>query len=327
MQNAGGRIIFSNNSLFSFGTSTSNTDTFFIDTIAIPTVGSPNTVLAKFDTSGNVIWFQDFGWNGAEYCLAGTIDSFNNIYFCCQYSDSTIVGTDTLRNGNAYIAKYNEAGVYQWAQNIFSSNTIILSGIKADQQNNIYITGNFRGPGTNVTATFGSFTLHALSVQDAFLAKYSSDGTCVGVDQLATSSGEGVAVTNDNKPVIVGSFGSQLVTASGTIFSHGQDDACIVMHDIITGIETIERKAPNELFIYSNPTTGKCNITMPDEFLNKNGTLTLTLFDNNGKSIHSYPVNVRDGSIKLDLENEAAGIYIVTLTDGRKIYRGKIVFE
>ena len=49
--------------------------------------------------------------------------------------------------------------------------------------------------------------------------------------------------------------------------------------------------------------------------------------DLGGKVIRSFPVKIKDGTIKLDLAYEAAGIYLVTLSDGQRIYRGKIVFE
>ena len=80
------------------------------------------------------------------------------------------------------------------------------------------------------------------------------------------------------------------------------------------------------IFIYPNPVSGICNITVPDEFMHENN-LTLSIFDNSGKMIQQKTLSMEEGKIKLDLEAEAKGIYNVTLTNGKKLYSGKIVFE
>ena len=82
----------------------------------------------------------------------------------------------------------------------------------------------------------------------------------------------------------------------------------------------------NNLIIYANPNAGKCNITVPDEFLHEQN-LTLSIFDNTGKLIQQKTLQMNDGKIKLNLEAEAKGIYNVTLGNGVKSYSGKIVFE
>jgi hypothetical protein len=218
--------------------------------------------------------------------------------------------------------KYNSSGTFQWIREFTASNQVLTSrGISVDHQDNVYVTGFFSD-----TATFGNFTLFAQSVIDAFLVRYSSNGNCIGADNVPFGLGKDVAVDINDRPVITGPF-SVINTAAGTVNSHGLVDASIIMHDIINGVTETEKTRGNELLIYSNPTTGKCNITMPDEFLNKNGKLTLTLYDSFGKVIRSYLVQVKDGTIKLNLDYEAAGIYIVTLTDGHKLFKGKIIFE
>ena len=82
----------------------------------------------------------------------------------------------------------------------------------------------------------------------------------------------------------------------------------------------------NQLIIYANPTTGKCNINVPDEFLNE-PNLTLSIFDNSGKLIQQQKLEMIENKIKLDLDAEAKGIYTALLSNGKKSYSGKIVFE
>ena len=80
------------------------------------------------------------------------------------------------------------------------------------------------------------------------------------------------------------------------------------------------------LIIYANPTTGKCNITIPEEFNNEKD-LTLQIFDTKGNLIQQTHVEMIDNKIKLNIESEAKGIYNVVLTNGKKNYTGKIIFE
>ena len=84
--------------------------------------------------------------------------------------------------------------------------------------------------------------------------------------------------------------------------------------------------ANNQLVIYANPDDGKCTVTIPDEFLHEQN-LTLSIYDNSGKLIQQKRLTLNEGKIKLSLEEQTKGIYNVTLSNGRKNYNGKIVFE
>ena len=323
MKNISGRALFNNNYLYFVGVSLINADTLYIDSLKMLGNNSYDIILSKFDTTGKVIWALKEGWIADDFATGCSLDENGNIYLTANYgSDSTIINGDTLRNGQSILMKYNNLGTFQWLTEFTASNKILVSSrLQTDHQGSVYVTGRFSD-----TATFGNYTLFAQSVGDAFLVRYSSNGNCIGADNIPFGDGIDVAVDINDKPFITGNF-SIVTTAAGTVNTHGLFDAGVIMHDIINGVAETEKTRGNELIIYSNPTTGKCNITMPDEFLNKNGTLTLTLYNNLGKVIQSYLVQVKDGIIKLNLDYEAAGIYIVTLTDGHKLFKGKIIFE
>jgi hypothetical protein len=123
-----------------------------------------------------------------------------------------------------------------------------------------------------------------------------------------------------------GRFINIINIGSNQFTSHGLWDVFFAKSDAITGLEEVERVASNKLHIYANPNSGKCNITIPDEFLNEK-YLTLTVFDHSGKVIQQYTLHLNNGKISLDLEAQAAGVYNVTLSNGPKTYSGRIVFE
>jgi predicted neuraminidase len=62
------------------------------------------------------------------------------------------------------------------------------------------------------------------------------------------------------------------------------------------------------------------------DFINEKN-LTLSIYDNSGKLIQQKTLEMKDGNIKLNLEQEAKGIYNVVLSNKKKSYNGKIVFE
>ncbi|HKR06328.1 MAG TPA: T9SS type A sorting domain-containing protein, partial [Bacteroidia bacterium] len=78
--------------------------------------------------------------------------------------------------------------------------------------------------------------------------------------------------------------------------------------------------------IFPNPGDGMVEIKIPDDFKNEKN-LTLCVFENTGKLIQQKKLQMNDGKIKLNLEAEAKGIYNVSLSNGKKSYSGKIVFE
>ena len=82
----------------------------------------------------------------------------------------------------------------------------------------------------------------------------------------------------------------------------------------------------DQLVLYPNPSTGTCSITIPEEFLFES-SLTLSIYDNSGKLLQQIPIENGAESFNVQLEHRAAGVYPVVLSNGRKSYRGKIVFK
>jgi hypothetical protein len=108
--------------------------------------------------------------------------------------------------------------------------------------------------------------------------------------------------------------------------SHGDIDMFFAKSDPITGIEEKSQTFSNELIIYANPNTGKCNITIPDEFRHAKN-LVLKIVDNNGKMIQNAAVIMDQDKVSLNITAEAKGIYNAILSNGKKSNTGKIVFK
>ena len=80
------------------------------------------------------------------------------------------------------------------------------------------------------------------------------------------------------------------------------------------------------LLIYANPTTGKCTITIPEEFRHEE-ELTLFVYDSRGRLIQQAPVQRTSETYRLDIQAQASGVYQAVLTDGRRSVSGRIIFN
>jgi len=99
--------------------------------------------------------------------------------------------------------------------------------------------------------------------------------------------------------------------------------------NIVGGVD-IDEEEPgdgNQLLVFPNPTTGACSITMPDEFLYER-FLVLSVYDASGKLIQQIEIdNDSPEKVSLKLDHKAQGVYVVTLSNGRRSYTGKVVFN
>ena len=301
-------------------------DTCIVDS-TIPFISAANypLILSKFSIQGNVISAIQAGGpfpDGSRLSM----DNSGNCYFASRFSGGiAIFGNDTIHatgTTDFFFAKYDQNLNYQWVQQSHTSNTARAIGCSADANGNVYITGSFSG-----NATFGTFNITSNTSEDMFIARYDNIGNCIGVRHEGQGFGYDILTTQDGSCIVTGNYNGN-ITFSGipTLTGYGGNDIFIAKSDAITGIGEGGRLANNQLIIYANPNQGKCNITIPDDFLNE-ANLVLSIYDNTGKLIQQKTLEMNGGNIKLNLEQEAKGVYNVVLSNKKKSYNGKIVFE
>ena len=307
-------------------------DTLQIDTITIINTNQAGIILSAFDMSANVQWAKATANpnTGGGYTIS--LDSNKNIYTMGNMSSPTLSSTvayfsanDSIYNnspyGNGFLAKFDSLGNYLWARNIItSSGYALVSNCSTSPESNTYVIGYFKG-----TANFGIYS--ASSTDTAmFITRYDASGNCLGVMYFQKAFGSGLTTLSNGSPVVSGNFAGSVTIGSNSFTSYGDYDSYITELDEFTGIKTEARLMNNQLIIYANPNSGKCNITVPDDFLHEKN-LTLQIFNNNGKMIQQKSLEMNEGKIKVSLDEEAKGIYNVILGNGRKSYNGRIVFE
>ncbi|MFH1549130.1 MAG: SBBP repeat-containing protein, partial [Planctomycetota bacterium] len=162
-----------------------------------PTAGGYDAFLAKYDSSGSLLWTEQLGTSGSEESWSVAIDGSGNAYI------SGRTGSD------AFLAKYDSSGSLLWTEQLGTSSVDYSRSVAIDGSGNAYISGRTDGSlgGTNAGDS------------DAFLAKYDSSGALLWTQQLGTSSSDysfSVAIDGSGNAYISGrTYGSLGGTHAG----------------------------------------------------------------------------------------------------------------
>ncbi|MBK9477574.1 MAG: T9SS type A sorting domain-containing protein [Bacteroidetes bacterium] len=301
---------------------------FMFDTVSfVFTFQKIPKVISKFNLNGELQWAKAAGaLRYGSFVNRIAIDLNENIYTMFTIGDSATIGNQTVFKigwGDMILAKHDSSGNFISFQRIDMS--AIAEGvwdIASDNMGDLYITGEFGG-----TAHFGNNTITSSNSRDLFLAKYTPNGACIGVYNFGNAKGLAVAIDNTNNPIVSGTFINTVNIGTTSFTCNNTYDAFVAKHDAITGINNQQKMASNnQLLIYANPNSGKCNITVPTDMLHQNN-LVLSIYNSQGKIIQQQTVTTSQQKIKINIESEASGIYNAVLSNGTKSYSGKIVFE
>ena len=144
--------------------------------------GNTDIFIAKFNTSGQIIWSTYYGSTGDDEAFGITSDGGNNnIIIGFTNSTSGLSTSGALYQGaygggasDAIMAKFNSSGVIQWASYFGGTNSDYGYAIVSDTNNNIIISG-FTSSTTTI-ATSGSYQTTNAGAQDGFIAKFTPAG-------------------------------------------------------------------------------------------------------------------------------------------------------
>ena len=192
---------------------------------------SANIFVAKYDSSGNVIWAKTAGSQRYDQGTAVKVDNAGDIFLAGTLtSDSFNIGTTTLRDSNVILfgrkganalwVKYDASGSVLWtkeAMNLYNNDPGVVSNIIAtDANGNLFAGGYFVGQGF----IFGSDTLFGGSM---FLAKYDSQGNLLWLKGVNSANAFDLCTDNQNNVYITGSFYSSSITIGNYFLPNSRD--------------------------------------------------------------------------------------------------------
>lgn len=132
--------------------------------LAGPNAGRRDAFLVKYDTSGNLIWTEQFGSAIDELAFAITVDDEGNPYITGRTNDTPPPGTNSSDN-DIFMAKYDAAGNLAWTEYIDTVSGLEGQSLKVDGAGNIYLSGSTSSLFGSTEPLDGGF--------HAFVAKYS----------------------------------------------------------------------------------------------------------------------------------------------------------
>jgi hypothetical protein len=163
--------------------------------------------LSGIAQSINLSWVKQYGGPSNITPLGSTMDPSGAVITCGSLEGLTDfdpnAGSSTLSsNGakDAYIAKINSSGDYEWAVSFGSTSNDIAYDVAADVSGNVYCTGEFTGT-VNFNPNGTAANLTAFTGYNAFVIKYNSSGQFQWVKKFGgVSSGyeTGRTITVDN---------------------------------------------------------------------------------------------------------------------------------
>lgn len=156
-----------------------------------------NYFILKTNGAGNVIWAKEIqSASGNTSGEAVCIDKNKNIIAGGVTSGSVIViDSQTLTNPNysfnmSFVIKYDTSGNVMWAKKIInSSGQQNLSHIVCDENNNIFITGNYMGKYLIIDNDTLVNSDTTGSTYDGYLIKLSSAGNVLWKKNISVNSG------------------------------------------------------------------------------------------------------------------------------------------
>ncbi|MES2140880.1 MAG: T9SS type A sorting domain-containing protein [Bacteroidota bacterium] len=176
-------------------------DANFSDTI-LTSYGNHDIYLAKYNSTGELIWARTAGGIYGDYAHALACDRLNYVYVAGEiegfetpinFQGSAITLNSTGSN-DAFLSKYDLNGNLIWAKHAGGYYDDEALGITYDPAGNVYICGFFTD-----TATFGGTTIYGQGNRDIFIAKYDMDGNFLWVNQAgSTGRDEAKAIKCDS---------------------------------------------------------------------------------------------------------------------------------
>ncbi|MBL0315868.1 MAG: hypothetical protein IPP69_08850 [Flavobacteriales bacterium] len=182
------------------------------ETLNVTPMSPGETFILKLNNNGEYVW--NYHIKGSAFSLA--VNQYNDLFITGRIDGAVdfIPGAGVFNlTGymNAFVARLNQDGVFQWAVSFGANGMDDGDGIAADEYGSIYITGNFESgvdfdPGPNVYNIANS----SLST-DTYILKLTDEGDFIWAQSAGGYNddlGIDIAVDDLQNVFLVGSYGS-----------------------------------------------------------------------------------------------------------------------
>ena len=164
--------------------------------------GAVDGFVTKYNPDGTKVWTRLIGTSGADYANALTKGLDGSIYVG-GYTYGSLDGQTNSGGADAFVSKYSADGTKIWTRLLGTSSSDIVNALTTGLDGSIYVGGYTYGSLDGQTNSGGA---------DAFVSKYSADGTKIWTRLLGTSG------TDTARALMTGLDGSIYVSGD-TLFN------------------------------------------------------------------------------------------------------------
>ncbi len=198
--------------------------------------------LIKYNEYGETLWsvraISTVSAGGHDLVVDrnGDICLIGHFYGTVDFAHSSLASLSSNTDGDTFIAKYDSLGKEIWVKKMGSTVEIGGSSLCVDSDDNIIITGHFKG-----TVTFGPDVLVSSGIYyDMFLAKCDSLGNeiwAIKPTKTTEAGGSGVVADSNSNVYVTGHFYDTITFGEASFKSSGLNDMFLIKFDEFGQIE------------------------------------------------------------------------------------------
>ncbi len=312
-----------------------------VNPLNITAIGFKDAFVGRYSNStGSLVWAKRMGGTYDEIGMSIATDASNYVYVTGYFKGvvdfDPNVGTQNLTSAgqtDIFIARYNSSGSYSWAKRIGGSSYEEGTSIKIDGSNNLYVTGFFQSTGVDFDPSGGITTLSSAGGSDVFITRFTSAGTFQYAKNMGgtqTDNGTAIAIGASNSIVVAGKFRGTADMDPGAgslnLTSESVSDLFIARYTQLGGTaegktETLEDELPEtettlSVTVYPNPSAGMFQLNLPA----LEGETMAQVMTLNGQLVYAETINSYTQTLSLNLQDLAAGMYLLVLqNEGQQI--------
>lgn len=280
--------------------------------------------VAGLDATANVQWARKLSSNDYMQILAAEVDDIGGIYLAIDASTDLLLDNSTILSINTNYAgavlKLDGTGFSIPVFIPYNSDDYAIVDVEVDHGGFIYTIGF-----TSESLQFGNNLILTEGCEDGFFTQTDADGVPVAARTIGGGGCEGFPNYYFGSCMELDQAG-YLYGAGGFLYIFTEDDFSFsgkgrFVTKLNTSIASTNQPEFETLDLYPNPSSGTFNISLPD---NPEAGASFSLSNIHGQELVRQDITQKDVQFHSSL---GPGIYLISIKDGARIYRGKIRLE
>ncbi len=298
-----------------FGTASDGTNVYVVGNTAgalsgETNAGSTDAIIRKYNSAGNVLWFDQFGSPNSDTAFAVAADSTGA--YVVGTAGGTLNGQAGPGLANAFIVRYDANGNVLWTRVIGAALTFTNGYAVAADSSGVYVAG----------ATTGAIGGANSGLQDVFVRKYDSSGNTLWTQQFGTGQDDqaralainssGVYVLGQTNGALPGLTNAGLVDAFVRKLDASGNTLWTRQFGTSLG-DFVEAAAADANAVYMGGSTGGA---LTGTFLGGTFDGFARKYDNNGNVVWTRQYGTSSNDVVEGIAVDGGGVYIGGYTEG-----------